>query len=95
MTTFFKKSKYSNFGAILGNFCLNLGENESSWKKGLFQFLYIIIMYYGAKNLKRVTTCSDKNAKLLMHRQTKNSGFIGPSIGWAQKIKFGIECDSP
>ena len=86
MTKFFKKSKNPNFGAILGNFCPNLGKNESSWKKGLCQFLNNPIMYHGAKNLRRVTTRSDKNTELLMDRQTENSGFIGTSIGQGSKV---------
>ena len=97
MATFFKKSKNPNFGAILSNFYPNLGKNEFSWKKGLCQFLNILIIYHGAKNLRKVTTHSDKNAELLMHKQTENSGFIEQ---WfyrtlhrtgIQKIKFGTE----
>ena len=94
MTTFSKKPKNAILGAILGNFCPNLGKNEFSWKKELRQFLNIPIIYYDAKNLKKVTTRSDKNAELLMDRQTENSGFIGPSTGQVQKIKFGTECVS-
>ena len=85
MATFFKKSKNPNFGAILSNFYPNLGKNEFSWKKGLCQFLNIPVIYHGAKNLRKVTTHSDKNAELLMPKQTENSGFIGPSIEQGSK----------
>ena len=55
MTTFFKKSKNKYFGAILGPFCPNLGRDEFSWKKELFQILDIPINYHRAKNQKKLT----------------------------------------
>ena len=58
MIKFSHKSKKSYFGVILGNFCPNLEKNEFSWKKGLWQFLNIPIIYHGAKNLKKLTTHS-------------------------------------
>ena len=44
--------------AILSPFCLNLGKNEFSWKKGLRQFLNILIIYHSAKNQKKLMTHS-------------------------------------
>ena len=85
MTKFFKKCKKPYFGVIWGNFSPSLGENEFSWKKGLCQFLNIPIIYHGAKILKILQLISDKNAELLMDRQTENSDFIGPSLGQGSK----------
>ena len=58
MTKFFKKSKKPYFGVTSGNFCPNLGKNEFSWKKALWQFLNIPIIYHVAKNLEKLTTHS-------------------------------------
>ena len=54
MTTFLKKSKKPYFGAILGTFSPNFGNNEFSRKKGLCQFLNILIIYHCAKNKKKL-----------------------------------------
>ena len=62
-TKFFKKSKKTYFGAILGLFSLNLGKNEFCWKKGLCQFLNIPLIYYRAKSQKK-RGIPEKNAKL-------------------------------
>ena len=51
MTKFFKKSKKTYSEAILGLFCPNSGKNDFSWKKGLWQFLDIPIVYHRAKKL--------------------------------------------
>ena len=83
MTKFFKKSKKSYFRVIWDKFSPNLGENELSCKKGLCQFLNILIIYHGAKILEMLTT--DKNAKLLMDRHTEISDFIGSSLGQVSK----------
>ena len=69
MTKFFKKSKKLYFGVIWGNFSPNLGKNEFSWKKGLYQLLIIPIIYLGGKILKILQLIPDKNAELLMDRQ--------------------------
>ena len=58
MTKFFKKSKKTYFGAILGPFCPNLGKNEFSFKKGLCQFLNIPIIYSFAKSQKKLMSHS-------------------------------------
>ena len=57
MSKFFKKTKRTCFGAILGPFSLNLGKNEFSWK-GLCQFLNIPIIYHRPKNQKKLVTHS-------------------------------------
>ena len=46
---FFKKSKKTYFVAILGPFCSYLGKNELSWRKRLYQFFNIRIIYHFAK----------------------------------------------
>ena len=38
MTKFFKKSKKTYFGAILGPFCPDEGKNEFPWKKVFASF---------------------------------------------------------
>ena len=54
MTKFFKKSQKPYFVAILGPFWPNLDKNEFSWKKGLCQFLDILIIYHRAKNQEKL-----------------------------------------
>ena len=54
MAKFFKKSQKPYFVAILGPFCPNLDKNEFSWKKGLRQFLDILIIYHRAKNQEKL-----------------------------------------
>ena len=49
MTKPFKTSKTSYFEVILDHFRPNLGKNELSWKKEVFQFLNIAIIYNCAK----------------------------------------------
>ena len=51
--TKFKKKNY--FGAILDYPCPNLGKNEFSLKKGLYQFLIIQIIYQRTKHQKKLT----------------------------------------
>ena len=50
-------------------FCPNLGKNEFSWKKKLRQFFDIPIIYYRAKNQKKLMTLPEKNTELT-DRQT-------------------------
>ena len=58
MIKFFKKSKNSYFGVILGLFCPNLRKNEFSWKKAPCQFLNIPIIYGGAKKHEKLSSYS-------------------------------------
>ena len=58
MTKFFKKPKKKYFGAILDPFCSDFGKNEFSWKKGFHLLLYIPIIYYRAKNQKKLISHS-------------------------------------
>ena len=59
---------------ILGPFFPNLGKNEISWKKRIFQFLNIPIIYYRAKNQKKRTNHSREKclteSRTDTHRQT-------------------------
>ena len=84
MTKFFKKSKKTYFGAILSPFCSNFGKNEFSWKKGLCQFLNIsiIIVPLCQKSEKTNEPFLRKMLNCWTDRQTDNSDFIGPSLGW-------------
>ena len=50
---FFKKSKKTHFGVILGPFSPNLSKIEFSWKNGLCQFLNNPIIYHRAKNQEK------------------------------------------
>ena len=82
ITKVFSKKPY--FGAILGPICSNLGKNEFSWKI----FLDIPIIYHHAKNQKKLLCyfwekCwTDRRTGRQTKRQTDNSDFIGPSVGW-------------
>ena len=97
MTKCFKKSKKLYFGAISGPFFPNKNKNEFSWRKGLFQFLSILIIYHHAKN----SAIPEKNAKLTnrqtgrqtdrqtdrrIDRQTDKSDFIVLSVGQGSNI---------
>ena len=82
---FQKIQKIPILGAILGNFYPNMGKNDFSWKKGLCQFLNNPIIYMVKKIWKKEPPIPDKNAKLLVVRQTENSDFIGPCVGQGSK----------
>ena len=56
MTKFFKKSQKPYFAAILG-------QNEYYWKKGLVQFFNTPIIYYRAKNQKKLMTHSSEKCR--------------------------------
>ena len=90
MTKFFKKPQKPYFGAILGPFCANLGENEFSWKKELCQFLNILIIYHRSKNQKKIMSHSWEKCRtdggIDTDGQTDNGDFIGrPSVGRGSK----------
>ena len=66
----------------------NLGKNEFSWERGLYQFLSIPIIYHHTKNQKKLEL--EKSSELTdgradtnrqADRQTDNGDFIKPSIG--------------
>ena len=63
MTKFSKNPKKLMLGPFWALFCLNLGKNDFSWKKGLCQFSNIRIMYHRAKNQKKVITQSSEKCR--------------------------------
>ena len=64
MTKFFKKTKKSLFGTILGPFA-QIWAKVSFPEKRPSQFLNIPIIYYCAKNKKKLTSIPEKNAELM------------------------------
>ena len=87
MTKFFKRSKKTYFGAILGPFFTNLSKNNFSRKKRLCQFLNIPFTYHHTKNQKHLMSHSWEKSwnDRQTDRQTENSDFIGTSIGEGSK----------
>ena len=61
MTSFFKKIQKKLFW---DHFYPNFGKNEFSWKKELYQFLDIQIIYHCAKIRKNNWAISEENTKL-------------------------------
>ena len=81
MTKFFKKSKKLWFGGILHPFRPNLDKNEFSWKKGLYQFLNIPIIYHRAKSQKKLISHSWEKCRTDGRTDRQASDFMGPSVG--------------
>ena len=75
----------------MGPFCPNLGKNEFSWKKGLYQVLDIPSIHHRGKNQKKtiepfVGKMPDEQTDRETDRQTDqtdNGDFTGPSVGRA------------
>ena len=61
MTKCFRKSQKPYFVSILGPFAQIWAKNEFSWKKGLYQFFNIQIIYYCAKNQKNLMRHSSEH----------------------------------
>ena len=78
-----KKSKKTYFGAILGPFYPNLGKNEFSWKKQLYQFLDIPIIYHCTKNQQKLLSNfrGKHQTDGQTDRQRDDCDFIRPSVG--------------
>ena len=70
-----KKSKQNYFRANLGPFCSDSVKNEFSWKRGLFQFLNIPIIYHHVENQKKLMSHSWD--KCWTDGWTNSSDFIG------------------
>ena len=75
MTKFFKMFKKPYFGGYFEQFLPKFGEKWIFLEKKGFVSFYILIIYYGAKNLKKIWKI----------RQTENCDFIGPSVGQGLK----------